>query len=248
MFSTLRLDRYLVALAVGSRSQVQALIRSGAVTVEGEVQRNPALSCREGASITLRGEALDTRLQRHYLLHKPAGLLTAARDPRQPTVMSLMPPECLTLGCMPVGRLDKDTTGLLLLTTDGELNHRLLAPGRHVEKSYLATVDGPLRDADVLRFAQGLDLGDFIAQPAKLEIVSAADASSLGRVTLREGKYHQVKRMFEAIGRQVTALHRERFGPLQLGELLPGQWRELSCAERHAIYESVDLSDPQEGE
>ena len=248
MFSTLRLDRYLVALAVGSRSQVQALIRSGAVSVEGEVQRNPSLSCREGAAITLRGEALDTRLQRHYLLHKPARLLTAARDPRQPTVMSLMPPECQTLGCMPVGRLDKDTTGLLLLTTDGELNHRLLAPGRHVEKTYLATVDGPLNGTDVLRFAQGLDLGDFTALPAKLEIVSAADTLSVGRVTLREGKYHQVKRMFEAIGRQVTALHRERFGPLRLGELPPGQWRELNCAELHAIYEAVGLSDPQEAE
>ena len=124
----MRLDRWLVSLGVGSRSQVQKLIRSGAVQVDGQPARDPARSFQGIEPLTLRGEPLDGRLTRHIMLHKPAGLLTAARDHKQPTVMDLLPPACPALGCMPVGRLDKDTTGLLLLTTDGELNHRLLAP------------------------------------------------------------------------------------------------------------------------
>ena len=131
----MRLDRWLVALGQGSRSQVQKLIRSGAVRVDGLVARDPSQAFEGTETLTMQGAPLDGRLTRHVMLHKPAGLLTAARDPKQPTVMSLLPPCYAMLGCMPVGRLDKDTTGLLFLTTDGELNHRLLAPGRHVDKT-----------------------------------------------------------------------------------------------------------------
>ena len=154
--------------------------------------------------------------------------------------MDLLPEVYASIGCMPVGRLDKDTTGLLFLTTDGELNHRLLAPGRHVDKIYRAEVDGPLTQAHVDAFAAGLHLSDFDAQPAKLEIIGEC----MGLVTVHEGKFHQVKRMFSAVGREVTALHRLTFGSLRLDESLPeGQWRELTEDELDALYRDAQMEE-----
>ena len=234
----IRLDRLLATLALGSRTEVGAMIRRGRVMVDGGAVRDPGKQVPETAAITLDGAPLDTRLERHVMLHKPAGLLTAARDKKQPTVMELLPPAYAGIGCMPVGRLDKDTTGLLLLTTDGELNHRLLAPGRHVDKVYLAGVDAPLTAREAEAFAAGLELGDFTAAPALLEILPGDGRTA--RVTIHEGKFHQVKRMFEAVGRTALTLHRERFGPLALDpELEPGQWRELTDEELAALREAV---------
>ena len=238
----MRLDRYLVTLGIGSRTEVQKLIRSGCVTVEDALVKDPSFNCKEPAHLTLRGEALDGRLMRHVMLHKPAGLLTAARDKKQPTVMDLLPPVYASIGCMPVGRLDKDTTGLLFLTCDGELNHRLLAPQRHVDKTYLARVDAPLSPDLIPRFREGLDLGDFVTQSAELTIVEP----TLARLTVHEGKFHQVKRMFEAVGLTVTELHRETFGPLTLPEDLPeGQWRELTEKEMADLYQAAQMEAPQ---
>lgn len=237
----IRLDRYLAALGLGSRSQVQKLIRSGAVAVDGLTVADPGRLCQTPAGLSVSGQAIDGRLMRHVMLHKPAGLLTAARDRKQPTVMDLLPGEYASLGCMPVGRLDKDTTGLLLLTCDGELNHRLLAPARHVDKTYIAQVDAPLTPAHVAAFAAGLDLGDFTAQGAQLTILAPQTAE----VTVHEGKFHQIKRMFEAVGLTVTALHRRSFGPLALPEeLAPGAWRELTCAEISALYAAAGMEEP----
>ena len=214
----LRLDRMLVTLGKGSRSEMQKAIRGGRVRVNGDVQRDPSVQVGEDAEILLNGEKLDTRLTRHVMLHKPAGLLTAARDKKQPTVMDLLPAEYAAIGCMPVGRLDKDTTGLLLLTTDGELNHRLLAPARHVDKTYLATLDKP---------------ADLTPLP-----------DNQARVTIHEGKFHQVKRMFAAVEREVLTLHRETFGSLVLDEALPcGQWRELTEAEASALYRDAQMEE-----
>ena len=240
----MRLDRWLVTLGVGSRSEVQRMLRRGAVTVNGLPVTDPAFSCDPDAcALTLHGAPVDGRLVRHVMLHKPAGMLTAARDKKQPTVMDLLPPVYAAIGCMPVGRLDKDTTGLLLLTCDGEMNHRLLAPGRHVDKTYLAEVDGPLTEAEVRAFAQGLTLSDFTAAPARLEILSSGE-SSLARVTVHEGKFHQVKRMFSAVGREVTQLHRERFGSLRLDEALrPGAWRELTEEELRALRQDAQMEE-----
>ena len=236
----MRLDRLLVTLGQGSRSEVQRFIRAGDVTVDGQCVRDPACHVPEESAVTLRGQPLNTSLSRTVMLHKPAGILTAARDPRQPTVMDLLPDAFRPLGCMPVGRLDKDTSGLLLLTTDGQLAHRLLSPGRHVDKLYRATVDGPLRDADIEAFAQGLVLSDFTAQPARLQIVSSATDQSEALVTVHEGKFHQVRRMFAAVGRQVITLHRERFGPLALDPgLAPGSWRDLTADELRALRDAV---------
>lgn len=235
----LRLDRYLVTLGVGSRSQVQKMVRAGQVKVDGAPVRDPGTQVNENAcALTVNNQPIDGRLTRHVMLHKPAGLLTAARDKKQPTVMDLLPDVYAAIGCMPVGRLDKDTTGLLFLTTDGELNHRLLSPGRHVDKTYRAEVDGPLTEEHVRAFKAGLHLSDFDAQPADLQII----APQTGLVTVHEGKFHQIKRMFEAVDRTVVKLHRLTFGSLTLDEALPeGEWRELTEDEIAALYADAKM-------
>ena len=239
----MRLDRWLTDLGLASRKESQQLIRSGAVLVHGIRLTSPeaAVNPEEGG-LTVRGEVVDGRLSRHIMLHKPAGLLTAARDARQPTVMSLLPPVCASIGCMPVGRLDKDTTGLLLLTTDGEMNHRLLSPGRHVWKRYRAVVDGPLGSAESSAFGKGLTLSDFTALPAELVILRSSPDEAEALVTIREGKYHQVRRMFAAVGRTVLTLQRESFGPLELDPVLqPGEWRELTPAELSMLRQAAGM-------
>ena len=235
----MRLDRWLATLSVGSRSEVKQWIRDGQAAVNGRIILDPALSFEtEQDRLALNGKELDGRVVRHVMLYKPAGILTAARDARQPTVMDLLPPVYRGIGCMPVGRLDKDTTGLLLLTCDGELNHRLLSPGRHVEKRYRALVEGELEEKDVEAFAAGMDLGDFTAQPAKLTILRP----SLAEVIIAEGKFHQVKRMFAAVGHEVLELHRCAFGPLELDPALQeGQWRELTAEEEKALREAAGM-------
>ena len=235
----MRLDRWLATLSVGSRSEVKQWIRDGQAAVNGRVILDPALSFEtEQDSLFLNGQELDGRVMRHVMMYKPAGLLTATRDTKQPTVMDLLPPVYRGIGCMPVGRLDKDTTGLLLLTCDGELNHRLLSPARHVEKRYRALVEGTLEEKDIGIFAAGMDLGDFTAQPAKLTILGP----SLAEVVIAEGKFHQVKRMFSAIGHEVLELHRRSFGPLELDpSLAEGQWRELTADEEKALREAAGM-------
>ena len=237
----MRLDRWLATLSVGSRSEVRQWIRGGQASVNGRVILDPALSFEtETASLALNGRALDGRVVRHVMLHKPAGILTAARDAKQPTVMDLLPPVYRGIGCMPVGRLDKDTTGLLLLTTDGELNHRLLSPGRHVDKTYRAVVEGPREERDTETFAAGMDLGDFTAQPARLTILGP----SLAEVVISEGKFHQVKRMFSAVGHEVLELHRRSFGPLELDPALAeGQWRELTKEELNSLRQAAGMGE-----
>ena len=235
----MRLDRWLATLSVGSRSEVKQWIRGGQAAVNGRIILDPALSFEtEQDRLALNGKELDGRVVRHVMLYKPAGILTAARDARQPTVMDLLPPVYRGIGCMPVGRLDKDTTGLLLLTCDGELNHRLLSPARHVEKRYRALVEGELEEKNVEAFAAGMDLGDFTAQPAKLTILRP----SLAEVIIAEGKFHQVKRMFAAVGHEVLELHRCAFGPLELDPALQeGQWRELTAEEEKALREAAGM-------
>ena len=236
---SVRLDKLLSRLGLASRSGVKDMLKAGRVRVNGEIIRDPSFQTPLEAEVALDGKLLDTRLDRHLMLYKPAGVLTAREDPRQKTVMELLPPLYTALGCMPVGRLDKDTTGILLLTTDGELAHRLISPDRHVDKVYEARVEGCLNDSDIQLFARGIPLKDFTALPAKLEILSP----DTGRVTVQEGKYHQVKRMFGAVGNPVIALHRLSFGPLPLDDgLAPGQFRELTEGETAALYEAAGLN------
>lgn len=234
----MRLDKMLSNLGVASRSECRTLLKAGRIRVGEAVARDGAMNVQEGAAIFLDGKPLDTRLSRHLMLYKPAGILTAAEDGRQKTVMDLLPGVYRACGCMPVGRLDKDTTGILLLTTDGELAHRLISPGRHVDKVYEATVEGALDAEDVAAFAAGIPLKDFTALPARLELLD----ESIGRVTVQEGKYHQVKRMFGARGKPVKTLHRTSFGPLKLDKaLLPGTFRELTGEEITALYQAAGM-------
>ena len=241
----MRLDRWLTTLGAGSRSEVKQWIRGGQAAVNGRTVSDPALSFDpETDRLSLRGKPLDGRVIRHVVMNKPAGVLTAARDPKQPTVMDLLPAEYRSMGCMPVGRLDKDTTGILIFTCDGEMNHRLLSPGRHVEKRYRVIAEGRMDTADIDLFARGIRLSDFDAQPAELEILRFTDQpeSTLAEVTITEGKYHQVKRMFAAAGHEVLKLHRRSFGPLELDPDLPeGAWRELNEDELRALRQAAGL-------
>lgn len=234
----MRLDRLLASLALGSREQVKVMVRRGRVSVDGQPVSDPALKVDAQAEIALDGAPLDTRLERHVMMNKPAGLLTAARDSRQPTVMGLLPGVYASLGCMPVGRLDKDTEGLLLFTTDGSAAHRLLSPRHGVPKVYRARVTGRLHEGTHLQFDAGIVLHDFTALPAALEILEASDSESLALVTVQEGKFHQVRRMFSACGHEVLHLKRLRFGTLPLDDALaPGQWRELTTDEWRGLTE-----------
>lgn len=238
-----RLDRWLSMLGVCSRSEGKELIRRGAVQVNGQVAKDSGTNVEtESDSLLIRDQPVDGRVIRHVMLHKPAGLLTAARDRKQPTVMDLLPSVYGSIGCMPVGRLDKDTTGLLIMTCDGELNHRLLAPGRHVDKVYEARVTGFLSENEQQMFAAGIKLSDFTAEPASLEILAAGKDASIGRVTVREGKFHQIKRMFAATGHEVQRLHRIRFGPIELpADLEESCWRELSEEELQKLREAAGM-------
>ena len=238
-----RLDRWLSMLGICSRSAGKELIRSGAVRVNGQTVKDPGMNVEtETDRLLIRDQPTDGRVIRHVMLHKPAGLLTAARDRKQPTVMDLLPPVYRSIGCMPVGRLDKDTTGLLILTCDGEMNHRLLAPGRHVDKVYEARVTGRLGEKEQQIFAAGIPLSDFTAEPAKLEILAAGNEISIGRVTVREGKFHQIKRMFAATGHEVLTLHRSRFGPIELpADLEEKSWRELTTEEVQELRKAAGM-------
>ena len=236
----MRLDRLLGSLGIASRSGARDMISQGRVQVDGVIVRDNAANVEEGCDLIVDGVQVDTRLERHVMMNKPVGVLTAARDTRAATVLDLLPPVYRACGCMPVGRLDKDTEGLLLFTTDGQMAHRLLAPSSQVEKEYVAQVTGQLTPQDVQAFAEGIELKDFTALPARLTILSAQAEQSIARVVVTEGKFHQVRRMFAARNHEVTALQRVRFGPLLLDAgLAPGQYRELSTEEVQLLLESV---------
>ena len=238
--AALRLDRLLTTLAFGSRKEVQQLIRAGRVSINEKPVKDPALHVAHGDRLSVDRKHIDARITRHVMLHKPCGILTAARDAKQPTVLDLLPPVYRTCNCMPVGRLDKDTSGFLLLSTDGELAHRLLSPKREVWKCYEAEVDGPLTEKDVVAFKNGLELSDFTALPARLEIIASSSDAACARVWVCEGKFHQVRRMFAACGRTVVKLKRLTIGPLTLDEKLqPGEYRELTSEELALLMQAV---------
>ena len=239
----MRLDRLLVTLGVGSRKEVQAMIRKGRVTLNGGVNTRPESDCAEQPEVELDGRRLDTRLMRHVVMNKPGDVLTAARDRKQKTVMDLLPPEYTSLECMPVGRLDRDTTGVLLFTCDGEMAHRLLSPRHHVEKVYVSRISGQLTEAEADRLRLGVDLGDFVTAPARVEVLERGE-NDLVRLTISEGKFHQVKRMFAAVGHPIEKLSRVSIGPVTLDPALEeGQARELTEEETAALRAAAYGSD-----
>ncbi len=238
-----RLDKVLGHMGVGSRRELKAMVKQGRISVDGITATDPGQHVDPNVQeIAVDGEVIAYRRHFYVLLHKPGGVITATEDRRQTTVLDLLPEPLRHRDLFPVGRLDKDTEGLLLLTTDGELGHRLLSPKYHVPKRYYARVDQPLEEADVPAFAGGLTLKDgYRCLPARLEILSPTEA----RVTVEEGKYHQVKRMFEARGKRVVYLKRLSMGPLELGSLPLGEARPLRDGEIDALYASAGLARPK---
>ena len=235
--NTMRLDKLLGMLGEGTRAQAKEFVRAGRVTVNGVPVRDSGMQIdAENDRVCLNGRVLEYKAVRHVMLNKPQNTLTAARDKKQKTVMDLLPPMYAAMGCMPAGRLDKDTEGLLIITSDGQLAHRIISPKKDVSKVYFARVDGTLDESDIAAFASGLHIhdadGEFDAKPAGLEIVSTDGVTSEVRVRVSEGKYHQVKRMLAGRGAPVIYLKREKIGALALDPALaPGQWRELTDDE-----------------
>ena len=228
----MRLDKYLAEMGAGTRSEVKKLVRAGRVTINGAVAEKPEQKVDpETDTVCLDGEALLYVAYEYYLFHKPAGCVSATEDKIHKTVMDYLT-DTLRDDLFPGGRLDIDTEGLLLITNDGALAHELLSPAHHVKKTYYARVAGRVTEEDTRLFQQGVDIGEEkLTKPAELVILTSGEESEI-ELTITEGKFHQVKRMFQAVGKEVVYLKRLSMGPLTLPEtLLPGEYRALTREE-----------------
>lgn len=233
-----RLDKILVSQGVGSRSEVQRLIRRGGLTVDGVVRRDPAEKVEAGAvALAVNGVPLGYREHLYIMMNKPAGWLCVSRDPKRETVLDLLPAEYRRPGLFPAGRLDKDTVGFTLITDDGDLAHRMLAPRRHVVKTYRAVIDAPLKAGQAEAFTKGLRLDDeTVCLPAKLQLLEEGE-HPLVEIQIAEGKYHQIKRMFGVFDHKVLWLKRTAIGGLELDPALAeGESRLLTEAEKACIW------------
>ena len=239
----MRLDKFLVACAVGSRTEVKNFLKTGRVMVNGKKEKSAKLQINEETDeICFDGQKLDYEEFVYYMMNKPQGVISATEDPKHKTVLDLLDDLARSKEVFPVGRLDIDTHGLLLLTNDGQLAHALLSPKRHVDKTYLAQVKGIMTQEDVEKFAQGIPLKDFTCQPARLELVTIDTEKNQSqiRVIIAEGKFHQVKRMVAYCGKEVVDLQRLTMGTLTLDENLKrGEWRRLTKEELEGLLESV---------
>ena len=236
----LRIDKLLTEVGFGSRSQVKQMIAKGKVSVDGVAAARPEIKVDpEHSSIAVDGMPVIYAEFEYYMLHKPAGYVSATRDSRYPTVVELIT-GAVRDDLFPVGRLDLDTEGLLLITNDGALAHRLLSPKKHVPKTYEATVTGMVSGADVDAFQDGIDIGEPMPTlPAKLRVISGNQEESRVEVVITEGKYHQIKRMFAARGREVLYLKRISMGSLTLDNTLKkGEYRPLSRQEITELRQS----------
>lgn len=230
-----RLDKRLAATGQWSRKEAKDLIRAGRVQVCGQVCRSCEEKVEEATPVTVDGVAIGAHAPVYLMLHKPAGVVSATEDGRDKTVLDLLPEPYPSLGLFPVGRLDKDTEGLLLLTNDGPLAHRLLSPRHHVDKVYYVQVDGILDEGDVEAVSEGICLRDgYQCLPGKLELL---EDKTTAYITIREGKYHQIKRMMASRGKPVAYLKRIKFGGVELDpELEKGSWRALTQGEIATLF------------
>lgn len=232
----MRLDKYLADMDCGTRAQVKKIISSGQVSVNGSPVKKPETKIdTETDEVLCQGRKVAYAEYEYYMLNKPAGVISAATDRREKTVVDLIV-DRQRKDLFPAGRLDKDTEGLLLITNDGELSHRLLSPRHHVDKVYFAKVDGCVTEEDVRHFSEGVDIGDDKPTlPAELRILCSGEVSEI-ELTIREGRFHQVKRMFQAVGKEVVYLKRLKMGGLKLDpSLAPGQFRKLTEEEIGAL-------------
>lgn len=230
----MRIDKLLANMGYGSRKDVKILLKQGVVRVDDQPVKDAKRQVNlEMERVTVQGEVVEYKPFVYLMMNKPAGVISATEDKVEATVVDLIDPSYAHYELFPVGRLDKDTTGLLLLTNDGAFNHALMSPRKHVDKVYVAEVNGEMTADDVRRFAEGVELEDgYTTKPARLELISKSGRRSTVRLTLSEGKYHQVKRMIAAVGKHVEQLERVQIGALELDPALePGAYRELTEAE-----------------
>ena len=243
----MRLDKFLSVSAVATRSESKRAVRGGEVTVNGVCAKTSDMTVDpERDEIFFRGERIVYRKYSYILLNKPEGYVSATDDPRERTVLDLLPAELRKKGVFPCGRLDKNTLGVMLLTDNGELAHRLLSPKNHVEKKYRFKSKFPLDPEDVKRFEGGLTLDDgYVTKPAKIELDESLDA---GVITLHEGKYHQIKRMLDALSNKITYLERISFANLTLeaSGLARGEWRYLDEEEINELEKIAGLDKDSE--
>lgn len=234
----IRLDKYLADMGVGTRSEVKRYIQKGMVSVGEKTVKKPEMKINTDTdAVYFQNSQVGYETQEYYLLNKPAGVVSATSDQKEKTVLDLIESK-KRKDLFPVGRLDKDTEGLLLITNDGELCHRLLSPKKHVDKVYYARIEGRVTEQDVQQFAEGLDIGEkAITKPGKLIVLKSDEISEI-ELTICEGKYHQVKRMFEAVDKKVIYLKRIQMGSLTLDDRLAlGQYRKLTDEEIRSLKE-----------
>lgn len=228
----IRLDKFLADMNIGTRTEVKKLIKKGLISVNNEViKKNDFKINVQKDVVTYLGQQIIYEEYEYYMLNKPAGYVTATRDNIFPTVMDLIKGKKKD-DLFPVGRLDKDTEGFLMITNDGNLAHTLLSPKNHVEKTYYAKIDGRVTDEDVLKFNVGVDIGeDKLTLPSNLQIIKSGEISEV-ELTIGEGKFHQVKRMFQAVNKQVVYLKRISMGSVTLdNKLMPGEYRPFTIEE-----------------
>lgn len=240
MKETIRLDKYLADMNVGTRTKVKEYIKKGKVQINKEIVKKPEVKVNIYADeIFVEGRQIKYVDYEYYMLYKPKGVVSATQDKREKTVLDLIFGKNRK-DLFPVGRLDKDTEGLLLITNDGELAHRLLSPKKHVEKTYFAKIQGVITREDVETFREGIDIGEAnLTLPAKLLVLKEGMISEI-EVTIVEGKFHQVKRMFAAIGKPVLYLKRVSMGSLILDESLQvGEYRPLTEQEKKLLVKEV---------
>lgn len=231
----MRLDKYIVESGLATRTEISKAAKSGQITVNGQVVRRASNHIDPVTdTVTYCGKQVIWREFTYIMLNKPDGYVSATDDDKFPTVLELLPEELRRIGLFPCGRLDKNTLGLMILTNNGPLAHKLLAPKNHVDKKYFFNVKFPLSEDDIKELEAGVDIGGYMTAPCRVEL---CDGKS-GYITLTEGKYHQIKLMAEAVHNQITYLERVTFGPITLDEKLErGEWRHLSEIEQSALEE-----------
>ncbi|MCX7708645.1 MAG: rRNA pseudouridine synthase [Clostridia bacterium] len=237
MRNTQRLDKILGNFGYGTRKEIKLAVKNGMIKVDGVVVKDSSMHVDpENSTIEIDGEILNYREFIYVMMNKPQGVVSATFDPRKKTVVDILPEEYKCFEPFPVGRLDIDTEGLLLMTNDGQLAHELLSPKKHVPKKYYALIEGNVDEADIRSFKEGVVLDDgYKTLPASLTILKTGDRSEI-EIVITEGKFHQVKRMFKAVGKEVEYLKRVEMGSLKLDEGLElGQCRELTEEELHQL-------------
>ena len=241
MAGTQRLDKLLGNFGFGTRKEVRLIIKDKGITVDGVMAVDPGMHVNpETQDIYINGEKLNYKEFIYIMMNKPGGVVSATEDSKEKTVIDILPDEYAVFNPAPVGRLDKDTVGLLLLTNNGQIAHKLLSPKKHVPKVYFAKIQGTVTVKDIEQFKKGVVLDDgYKTLPSNLRIIEQGEVSTI-EIEIYEGKYHQVKRMFEAVGKNVESLMRVSMGPLKLDDSLKlGESRELTQVELSSIFEYI---------